>query len=204
MTDKEDVTLYNHLGNFTWHPSSTHGIFWEQKDPNTVKEGELTGRLRMVWFTSRKPTKPLKPVTPDLKWATDLKDFKWTTTTYPDQGILKGEVSGYAEINSLKPAEGSTEELRRVIKYVDFSDEGIYILNGNESSTLRAGGYDKPVSWHADIKVTGKQNGFLKATNVKFRITSMSSGTIQAELGVHKIEVDLVKGLPTGVPGELR
>jgi hypothetical protein len=111
MTDKDDVTLYNHLGNFTWHPSGTHGIFWEQKDPNTVKERELTGRLRLVWFTSRKPTKPLKAVMPDLKWAPNLKDFKWTTTTYPEQGILKGKVSGYAEINTLKPAEGSNWNL---------------------------------------------------------------------------------------------
>ncbi|MEO6732035.1 MAG: hypothetical protein ABIN01_12525, partial [Ferruginibacter sp.] len=58
--------------------------------------------------------------------------------------------------------------------------------------------------WDADIKVTGKRKGFLKAQNVKFRITGMSSGIIQAELGIHKIEVDLSKGLSTGVPGELR
>ena len=204
MTEKDDVTLYNHLGNFTWHPSGTHGIFWEQKDPKTVKEGELTGRLRMAWFTSRKPTKPLEPVIPDLKWATDLRDFKWTTTTYPEQGILKGKVSGFAEISTTKPDAGSTDESRRVIKYVDFSDDGIYILNGNESTTLRAGGYDKPVSWDADIKVSGKQTGFLIAKDVKFRITNRSSGTILAKLGRHKIEVDLSKGLPTGVPGELR
>lgn len=139
-----------------------------------------------------------------MKWATDLKDFKWTTTTYPDQGILKGKVSGYAEISTLKPAQGSSDEPRRVIKYVDFSDDGVYILNGTESSTLRAGGYDKPVSWDADIKVSGKQTGFLIAKDVKFRITSMSSGIIQTQLGKHKIEVDLSKGLPTGVPGELR
>jgi hypothetical protein len=204
MTDKDDVTLYNHLGNFTWHPSGTHGIFWEQKDPATVKERELTGRLRMVWFTSKKPTKPLKPVIPDMKWATDLKDFKWINTTYPEQGILKGKVSGYAEISTSKPAQGSSDEPRRVIKYVDFSDDGVYILNGTESSTLRTGGYDKPVGWDADIKVSGKRTGFLIAKDVEFRITSKSSGTIQAALGTHKISVDLSKGLPTGVPGELR
>ena len=204
MTDKDDVTLYNHLGNFAWHPSSTHGIFWEQKDPATVKEGELTGRLRMATFTSRKPTKPLEPVIPDMKWATDLKDFKWTTTTYPKQGILKGKISGHAEISTLKPAQGSSDEPRRVIKYLDFSDDGVYILNGTESSTLRAGGYDKPVIWNTDIKVSGKQTGFLRAKDVNFRITSMSSGTIQAQLGKRKIDVDLSKGLPTGVPGELR
>ncbi|GAB3908142.1 hypothetical protein GCM10028803_43200 [Larkinella knui] len=204
MTDKDDVTLYNHMGNFAWHPSSTHGIFWEQKDPNTVKEGERTGRLRMARFTARKPTKPLPPTTPAMNWATDLKDFKWTTATYPEQGTLKGKVAGYAEISTVKPTPGSADEPRRVIKYVDFTDDGVYILNGSESSTLRPGGYDKPVSWDADITVSGKHTGFLKAKDVKLRVTGMSSGIIQAELDKHKMEVDLAKGLPTGVPGELR
>lgn len=204
MTGKEDSKLYNHLGNFAWHPSSTRGFFWEQKDPETVKEGELTGRLRFIEFTSRKPTKPLPKVFPDMKWATDLKDFKWTTATYPEQGILKGKVSGYAEISMVKPAEGSSDEPRRAIKYVNFTDDGEYILNGTESSTLRAGGYDKPVSWDADIKVSGKHTGFLLAKGVKLRITSMSSGIIKAQLDKRNIEVDLAKGLPTGVPGVLR
>jgi hypothetical protein len=32
----------------------------------------------------------------------------------------------------------------------------------------------------------------------------MSSGIIEAQLDKHKIEVDLAKGIPTGVPGVLR
>lgn len=204
MTDKDDSKLYNHLGNFAWHPSSTRGFFWEQKDPKTVKDGELTGRLRFIKFISRKPTKPLPVVFPDIKWATDLKDFKWTTQNYPEQGILKGKISGYAEINLVKPTEGSSEEPRRVIKYVDFTDDGEYILNGTESTTLRLGGYDKPVLWEADIKVTGKHKGFLTAKNVKFRSTAMSEGFIKAQLDNHQVEVDLAKGIPTGNHGVLR
>jgi hypothetical protein len=204
MTDSEDTKLYNHLGNFAWHPSSTRGFFWEQKDPKTVKEGELTGRLRFIQFTSRKPTKPVEKVFPEMKWATDLKDFKWSTVSYPEQGILNGKVSGYAEISTLKHADGTSGEPQRVIKYVDFTDDGEYILNGTESSSLRLGGYDTPVTWNANIKVSGKHSGFLLAKDVKFRITSMSSGTINAQLDKHKIEIDLAKGIPTGVPGELR
>jgi hypothetical protein len=199
---KDNFTLYNHFGNFSWDPTSTHGVFWEQKDPKKVKAGEQSGRLRMIRFTSRKPSTPLMPFTPDMKWATNLKDIQWLDTALPEQGKLKGAVSGYAEISTQKPAPGSKGEPRRVIKYVDFSDDGIYILNGNESTTTGSFGHE--VSWDADIKVTGKRKGFLKAQNVTFRIRSMSSGTIQAELGKHKIEVDLSKGLPTGVPGELR
>lgn len=198
---KDNLTLYNHLGNFTWAPTSTHGLFWEQLDPKKVKEGEQSGRLRMLRFTSRKPTRRLQPFVPDMKWATDLKDFKWPTATFPEKGVLKGGVSGYAEISTVKP--DSSAEPRRVIQYVDFTDDGIYILNGTESSTLRAR-LDKDVFWDADIRVSGRQNGFLKAKDVHFSTNRMSSGTIKAQLGAHKVEVDLAKGLPTGVPGELR
>lgn len=199
---KDNFTLYNHFGNFSWDPTSTHGVFWEQKDPKKVNAGEQKGRLRMIRFTSRKPSTPLVPLTPDMKWTTNLKDIQWLDTTLPEQGMLKGAVSGYAEISTQKPAPGSKVEQRRVIKYFNFSDDGIYFLNGNESSTT--GTFGQEVSWDADIKVSGKRKGFMKAQNVKFRISSMSSGTIQAELGKHKIEVDLSKGIPTGVSGELR
>ncbi|MEO5683199.1 MAG: hypothetical protein ABIQ88_11200 [Chitinophagaceae bacterium] len=202
-TADDNFKLYNHFGNFSWDPTSTHGIFWEQKDPKFVKKDERQGRLRMIWFTARKPTKPLTAFNPDMNWAINLKDIQWTNKTIPEHGKLIGEVSGSAEISTQKPAPGSGEQPRRVIKYFNFSDDGIYILNGSESSTT-GGTYSRETSWDADIVVTGKRKGFLKAKDVKFRIRSMSSGTIQAELGTHKIEVDLAKGLPTGVAGELR
>jgi hypothetical protein len=200
---KDNFTVYNHFGNFTWDPTSTHGVFWEQKDPRQEKAGEQRGRLRMIRFTSRKPSKPLVPVSPDIKWATDLKDIKWPATVVPEQGTLKGYISGYAEISTQRPAAGGSGEPRRVIKYFNFSDDGLVVLNGTESTTF-GGSMMGDVSWDADINVSGKRIGFLKAQNVKLSITSKSSGTIQAELGSHKIDVDLAKGLPTGVPGELR
>lgn len=199
---KDNFALYNHLGNFSWAPTSTHGVFWEQKDPKKLKEDEQSGRLRMIRFTSRKPSTPLVAFTPEMKWATNLKDIQWPDIKLPEQGTLNGTVSGYAEISIQKPEPGSAGEPRRVINYVNFSDDGEYILNGNESTTTGTFGHE--IFWDADIKVTGKRKGFLKAQNVIFRIRSMSSGTIKAELGKHKIEVDLSKGLPTGVPGELR
>jgi hypothetical protein len=200
---KDNFTLYNAFGNFAWDPTSTHGVFWEQLDPKRQKAGGSEGRLRMIRFTSRKPTTPLLPSSPDMKWATDLKEIKWPESMTPKDGTLKGYKAGYAEISIQKPASGSVAQPRRVIKYVNFSDDGITILNGSESSTF-GGTFERPTSWDANIQVSGKRKGFLKAQNVNFQITKMSSGTIQAELGSHKIEVDLSKGLPTGVPGEIR
>jgi hypothetical protein len=200
---KDNFTLYNHFGNFAWDPTSTHGIFWEQLDPKKQQPNKQRGRLRMIRFTSRKPTVPLTPYTPNMKWAANLKDIQWPESNTPEQGTLKGYVSGYAEISTLKADSVSSTETRRIIKYFNFSDDGEYVLNGSESTTLGVG-FGSPISWDADIKVSGKRTGFLKAQNVKFYINKMSSGTIQAELGNHKIAVDLAKGLPTGVPGELR
>jgi hypothetical protein len=200
---KDNFTLYNAFGNFAWDPTSTHGVFWEQLDPKVQKHDGKEGRLRMIRFTYRKPTKPLTPFTPEMKWATDLKDIKWSDTKAPEQGMLKGYVSGYAEISTLKADTATSKEARRVIKYFNFSDDGITVLNGSESTTI-GGTFGSAISWDADIKVSGKRTGSLKAQNVKFFINKMSSGTIEAELGNHKIAVDLAKGLPTGVPGETR
>ncbi|MBC3784181.1 TolB family protein [Spirosoma utsteinense] len=202
-TASDNFTMYNHLGNFTWHPSSTYGIFWEQKDPMKEKPGEQRGRLRMIRFTARKPTKPLVPFSPAMTWATNLADIQWKDETLPETGTLKGAVSGFAQISTQKVAAEPGQEPRRMITYTNYSDDGSIILNGSESSTI-GGSFGREVSWDADIKVTGTRTGFLKAQHVIFRITKMSSGTIQAELGNHKIEVDLSKGLPIGVPGELR
>jgi len=58
--------------------------------------------------------------------------------------------------------------------------------------------------WIADIKVSGKRDGFLKVNDARLFLEKIGSGTIEAKLGDYEIKVDLAKGLPTGVPGELR
>lgn len=196
---KDDLTEYTHFGNFTWHKSSTRGIFWEQKDHFKLKEGEPRGRLRMIRFTSRNPTHPLKVFTPDLKWATNLEDIRPIDISMPTEGKLVGKVSGYAKISmdSTNP-----EEPMFRIDYYDFTDDGEYILNGYEKRTNDS--YFKGSHWFADVRVSGKRSGFLKANDVRLYLDKMGSGTIEAKLGDREIKVDLAKGLPTGVPGELR
>lgn len=190
---------YTHFGNFTWHKNSTHGVFWEQKDHMRLEEGERPGRLQMLRFTSRKPTEPLEVFTPDLAWAIDLEDLKPVDVSLPSEGKLEGKVSGYAEISI---DSSDVEEPMFKIEYFDFTDDGEYILNGYEKRTNAT--FTRDSHWIADIQVSGKREGFLKAEDVRFYQEKIGSGTIEAKLGDYKISVDLAEGLPTGVPGELR
>lgn len=199
-TAKDNYVLYNHFGNFTWAPNSTYGVFWEQKDPKETKPGEQEGRLRMVRFTSRKPTTPLKPYTPKIEWAENLKDLKWPEPAVRRNGELKGFKSGYANISYQK--SDSSKELLQVIEYHNFSDDSLYFLNGKESFTLGES-FNREVNWKADITVTGQRTGYLKA-DVIFKTQEKSTGTIQAKLGDYEADVDFAKGLPTGKPDELR
>ncbi|MDR6804708.1 hypothetical protein J2Y45_002984 [Dyadobacter sp. BE34] len=199
-TASDNLTKYNHFGNLTWHPSSTRGIFWEQKDPRKVKKGEAMGRLRIITFTSRKPTVPLKIVTPTMDWATNLEDLKPLNSSQPTEGKLVGLVSGHANISTQK-AESPSGETVFKIEYVNFSDDGQYVLNGSETIGQKT---FWEATWNADITVSGKHKGFLKVENAKFSGRSHGSGIIKTQLDNRKIEVDLSKGLPTGVPGELR
>ena len=202
-TAKDNLTEYNHYGNFTWHNSSTKGVFWEQKDHWKLKEGEQLGRLRLIKFISRKPTKPLPIFTPNLDWASKLEDLQPLVTKIPKAGKLQGKVSGYAEI-SIDSSEVNEPMFK--IEYFDFTDDGEYILNGFEKRNLESPRdvFSRNSRWFADIKVSGKHSGYLKVNDVRFYANKIGSGTIKAVLDKHKVDVDLAKGLPTGVDGELR
>ena len=190
---------YTHFGNFSWHINSTHGVFWQQKDHMILEKGERPGRLQLLRFTSRKPTAPLEIFTPKLAWATDLADLQPFDVSIPAEGKIMGKVAGYAEISV---DSSRAEEPMFRIEYYDFTDDGEYILNGYEERTNKT--FTRDSHWFADIQVSGKRQGYLKAEDVRFYQEKIGSGTIEAKLGNYEISVDLAKGLPTGVPGELK
>lgn len=199
LVAKDNLTEYNAFGNLTWHPSSTKAIFWEQKDHWKLKEGEQSGRLRLIRFTNRNPTKPLPIYTPKFEWATKLEELKPISFKLPTEGILKGKVSGYAKVSI--DSTDKNEQLFR-LDYNNFTDDGDYILNGFEKKTNKL--FTRESHWFADIIVSGKHIGFLRVNDAKFYPGHIGSGIIDVKLDNHTIKVDLSKGLPTGVIGELR
>ena len=199
----DNLTEYNQFGSVGWHPSSTKVVFWEQRDPALVAEGEIQGRLRKLVFTSRTPTVPVAPFTPDAAWAQPLDD-NLSPPELAMQGNVLGAVSGHAEINfSENPDEAGGMALNGFldVTYVNFSDDGRHVLNGTETVdySLVNGAH-----WTADVAVSGCQRGYFRADNVLLFARDIGSGTVRAKLGSRVIEQDLALGLPTGVPGELR
>jgi hypothetical protein len=199
----DNLTEYNQFGSVGWHPSSTRIVFWEQRDPALVEEGDVQGRLRKLTFTSRTATAPVEPYTPDAAWAQSLDE----NLVVPDiamEGAVLGAVSGHADIRFAdNPAEDGGIVLNGYldVTYVNFSDDGRHVLNGIEvvEYSLVNG-----ANWNADVAVTGCTEGSFSAEDVLVFPRDMGSGIIRAELGSRVIEQDLALGLPTGVPGELQ
>ena len=118
-----------------------------------------------------------------------------------DLAIIKEDGTGFkCLLISLDSSD--VKETMSKITYVNFTDDGDYILNGYEKTTNAL--FAMAAHWYADITVSGKHKGFLKVDNVRVYQNKMGSGTIKAQLDGRKIDVDLAKGLPTGVAGELR
>ncbi len=199
----DNFTEYNQHGSVGWHPGSNKIVFWEQRDPALVEEGEIQGRLRKLTFTSRTPTVPVAPFTPDASWAQPL-DENLVAPELATEGTVLGAASGYAEISFAEdPNEPGSMVLNGFIDvtYVDYSDDGLHVLNGTETVDYS---FVNGASWNADVSVTGCTQGSFSADNVLVFPRDIGSGIIRAELGSRVIEQDLALGLPTGVPGELQ
>lgn len=128
-----------------------------------------------------------------------MENLKPVDVSIPPAGRLEGKISGYAEISI---DSSKVDEPMFKIEYFDFTDDGEYILDGYEKRTNAT--FTRDSHWFADIQVSGKRKGFLKAEDVRFYQDKIGSGKVKAKLGDYEISVDLAKVLPTAVPGELR
>ncbi len=199
----DNLTEYNQFGSVGWHPSSTRIVFWEQRDPALVEEGAIQGRLRILTFTSRSPTVPVAPFTPDASWAQSL-DENLVVPELAMEGTVLGAASGYAEISfDENPEETGGIVLNGFldVTYVDYSDDGRHVLNGSENVDYSL---VNGANWDADVTVSGCTPGSFTAESVLLFARDIGSGVVRAELGTRVIEQDLALGLPTGVPGELQ
>jgi hypothetical protein len=154
----------------TWSPDGTRVVYWQAlvtapacggentpACPESTAPGGRRTRLMIATLTSRKPS-PSKHVTPAsdvVPWGVAFRSGDPAPMRgaglQPGKYILKGKVSGQAEIEVLDKPHGIS------VRYTDYSDDGRHIINGTESAVAGPGFGQGTL--HSDIKASGAQNG---------------------------------------------
>ncbi len=85
--------------------------------------------------------------------------------------------------------EGDT--LTISVTYVDFSDDGEWVVNGTETIS-NTGGPTGSMTYSADLVLSGSHTGFMRAIDVQGSASGGFTGRIESEVDGHA--VDLVLG----------
>jgi hypothetical protein len=162
--------------NFNWSPKGNEVVFWQRKI------GESTFRVVVSHLRARRPIK-LTPAqaTPDPTWAPPLAGYVPPDVPVPQS--RPGKVSGQLSV-SLGPSPDPNYSSLLVVRYSNFSDTRGMVLNGTESSYFAVPGplggqYGSPGLYNADVTLSGRHHGYLRATNVKFA-TQQLEGVIES------------------------
>jgi hypothetical protein len=149
-----------------------------------------TERLMVVHLSSRKPLQGMAiEEWPDvLPWATPYSpgdvipaEKSLATGNYTPTGLK----CGYANV-TLKPVDDRPEIGSVAVWYHNFSDDGIYFLDGSEAvtRTFPAGPWLNVLDWHSNFEQTGSTNGSKKTMPDGFHLeinvrttSSMRQGT---------------------------
>jgi hypothetical protein len=160
-----------------WSPDGTKIVYWQAlvqapqcggsnplPCPNYTANGRHT-RLMIAHLTSRapKPYTPPAPVSENIPWGVpyhpgDPAPFR----TLPPQGtfLLKGKVFGAAQV-TITPDADHTKVVKTSVGYINYSDDGINVINGTESvERLDSGSITlEKLLWHSNLRLTGCQTG---------------------------------------------
>jgi hypothetical protein len=164
--------------NFNWSPRGNEVVYWQR----TLDAGAT--RVVVSRLKSRKAIKLHKaPRTPDPTWAPPLAGF-----VPPDQAVPQsrpGRLSGHLTVNLVpSPDPGFTWLLE--VRYSNFSDSRGIVLNGTERSLYIDPGplgslYGAPGRFSADVVLSGRQSGYLRASDVGFATTQLD-GAIESSV----------------------
>lgn len=167
-----------------WHPDGTRVLFWEAADESSAGSADAGSRVVIAVLDGIGEPGPVpSPELPDLSWAPPLADYSPPAPPLPTSRA--GEVSGTMEVTV---TEGET--LTISVTYVDFSDDGEWVLDGTET-IANTGGVVGSVSYSADITVGGAHDGHLTATGVEGSPGDGFVGRIESEVDGHRSELVL-------------
>jgi hypothetical protein len=159
-----------------WSPDGTTVVYWQAlvtapacgganplPCPESTEPGGRRTRLMIAQLTSRKPrpVKSLPPVSDVVPWAVsyhpgDLLPSRGHIP--PGKYLLKGRVSGNAEVEIRATADGAGIAYVAA-RYDHFSNDGCHFIDGTESAERNGSGLQAQVVWHSDLKASGLQTG---------------------------------------------
>jgi hypothetical protein len=167
---------------YRWSPTGNAIVFWQSEI------GGTRTRVVVSHLTQRKPVEP-KPArtSPTPKWAPRLAGF--VPPNPPRPRSRPGKLSGRLTV-SLSRSPNPDWALRIVVRYRNFSDSRGWVLNGREISDYDPadGPYGAPCLYSADVKLSGRHRGYLRATDVKVGTQSMD-GTIRSALDGRRLSL---------------
>lgn len=165
-----------------WKPDGTAVVFWQRRI-----DGEGT-RVIVVRLADRRPACPPRPArSPVPRWAPPLAGY------VPDDPPLprsrRGRVSGRMVVTTgPSPVQGFGSGIE--VRYLGFSDERGLVLDGVERAGYTVTGflYGNPSVYDADVVVSGRHRGWLRASGVPIGPGGVG-GTIESQLDGRRVSL---------------
>ncbi|MFI7148018.1 hypothetical protein ACIBO2_24160 [Nonomuraea sp. NPDC050022] len=160
--------------NFRWKPDGTAVLFWQQQVHGTQT------RVVVAHLPERPPAGrgPIRS-TPSPSWASPIAGY-----VPPDPRQVThhaGKISGSIDITR-RPSPIPRFEYLLEVTYTNYSDEPGFVINGVERSDHgKPGLYGTTSRYSADLAVSGRHSGYLKADNVLIQPNAMT-GTIESQV----------------------
>jgi hypothetical protein len=145
---------------FRWSPRGNEIVFWQK----TLDGSGF--RVVISHLRKRKALKLHAPSrSPDPTWARPLSGFVPPDVPIPQSRA--GRISGQLAV-SVGASPDPSYAYRIVVRYLNFSDIRGFVLNGTETSDFDAPAalYGGQALYNADVSVSGRHTGFLRANGV--------------------------------------
>jgi hypothetical protein len=167
--------------NFRWKPDGTAVVFWQQRIGGTAT------RVVVARLTERRPGRP-QPVraTPAPRWAAPVGGYVPPDVSVPS--LHRGRVSGTIEV-AQRPSPVPGFDFLIEVTYRNYADEAGFVVDGVERSYYdRPGLYGADSRYSADLRVTGRHTGYLRARDVSISPGAIA-GTIESSLDGRRLSL---------------